>query len=201
LSAKRKRLAKRPKGPTLQKEERTITVTVEGLEPGLLMNSPKSMMLEKKTKKRGEIPSREEDAEIRTYRMKTGELYIPNTWFKGTLLNSAAAYKIGKKSAVPYVAGTVKVWPPMIPLGTDEFEIDTRPVVVQRSRIVRARPHLAEWSATFTLIYNPTYNINPEWLRQVLKEAGERVGIGDFRPQHRGDFGRFVITGWQPHKK
>jgi hypothetical protein len=128
-------------------------------------------------------------------------LFIPNTWFKGTLLNSAAAYKIGRKSAVPYVAGTVKVWPTEIDLGRSEYEIDMRPVVVQRSRIVRARPLLPEWSATFTLIYNPEYNITPDWLKQVLKEAGERVGIGDFRPQHRGDFGRFLITGWQPHRK
>jgi len=179
-------------------EERAIQVQVKGVAPGLLMNSAKSMLLQViKGKKRGDIPGIEEDAESRAYRMKDDTLFIPSAAFYGTLINSSAAYRIGKKSATSLIAGTVRVWPDEISLGTKKYEIDLRPVVVQRSRIVRARPWLKEWTAQFQIIYDSTYGISAELLKKIFTEAGKRIGILDFRPQHRGQFGRFVIGSWK----
>jgi hypothetical protein len=159
------------------------------------------MMAQVKAKKRGDLPNVQEDAEVRAYRMKDRTLFIPSAAFYGALINSSAAYKIGKKGASSLVAGTVRVWPDEISLGTKQYEIDLRPVVVQRSRIVRARPCLKEWSASFQIIYDSTYGITPELLNKMFTEAGKRIGILDFRPQHRGQFGRFVVTSWKENKK
>lgn len=178
-------------------EECAIRVEVQGVPPGLLMNSAKSMLLQAKTKKRGDIPGIEEDAESRTYRMEDETLFIPSAAFYGALINSSTVYRVGKKSATSLVAGTVRVWPDEISLGTKKYEIDLRPVVVQRSRIVRARPWLKKWSARFQIIYDKTYGINADLLKKMFTEAGKRIGILDFRPQHRGQFGRFIVTGWK----
>jgi len=33
-------------------------------------------------------------------------------------------------------------------------------------------------------------------LRKVVDDAGSRVGLLDFRPEHKGPFGRFIVTHW-----
>ncbi len=186
------------KDASLLKDELACHVTVKGMYPGLLMNSPASMLAASKgkTKKRGEIPSPEEDAEIRAYRMRDKTLFIPNTAFKGTLINASAAYKIGRSSAKQLVAGTVRIFPAEISLGTKKYEIDMRPVVVQRSRIVRARPKLTEWSASLFVIWDSSFGIKRDDLKKMLTDAGKRVGILDFRPQHCGEFGRFTVESF-----
>jgi hypothetical protein len=184
-------------GVDLLPEERAIHVEVKGVAPGLLMNSAKSMLLQVRAKKRAEIPGPEEDAESRAYRMKDETLCIPSAAFYGTLVNSSAAYRIQKKSAAGLIAGTVRIWPDEISLGTKKYEIDLRPVVVQRNRIVRARPLLKEWAAEFKIVYDSTYGITADLLKKIFTEAGKRIGILDFRPQHRGQFGRFVISQWK----
>jgi hypothetical protein len=181
----------------LSKQEKAIEVELTGSTPGLLMNSAQSMLTQVKGRKHKEIPSPEDDAEVRAYRMTDKTLYIPSQAVSGCLINSAGAYKIGRKGAAQFVAGTVRVWPDQISLGTKDYKIDMRPVVVQRNRIIRARPLIEKWKASFFLIYDPTYGIEAEVLKKMLTEAGRRVGILDFRPQHRGQFGRFLITGWK----
>ena len=33
--------------------------------------------------------------------------------------------------------------------------------------------------------------------RQIVDDAGKRIGIGDFRPATKGPFGRFAVTVWR----
>jgi hypothetical protein len=35
-----------------------------------------------------------------------------------------------------------------------------------------------------------------EMLKAILAEAGRRIGIGDFRPQKTGPFGKFIVLEW-----
>ena len=183
----------------MTKQERAIEVEITGEEPGLLMNSPQAMLdqARSKSKKSTEKPTPEESAESSAYKMKDGTLCLHSEHLKGSLINSSGAYKIGKKGAAQFVAGTVRVWPREISLGTKQYEIDIRPVVIQRNRILKARALLPEWKARFYLIYDPTYGITGPVLKAMLTEAGRRVGVLDFRPQHRGEFGRYNITYWK----
>lgn len=180
-------------------DEQLVLVGVTGRPPGLLMHSALSMLTNRsKTKKVKEIPSPEEEAEASAYRLpNNGGLYIPSEAFYGSLVRSAAAYRIGRQSATALVAGTVKVRPMQIPLGTNEYEIDLRPAVVQRQRIIRARPLLKSWAVKFGIIFDPTFGITSEKLHQMLVEAGRRIGVLDFRPQHRGPFGTFLVDEWE----
>lgn len=62
------------------------------------------------------------------------------------------------------------------------------PVTVQRARVMRTRPHFKDWSATFSLTFNPAV-LNGSVLLEILRISGEQVGVGDWRPR----FGRFTV--------
>jgi hypothetical protein len=34
-------------------------------------------------------------------------------------------------------------------------------------------------------------------LRNIVEEAGRRIGIGDFRLEKKGPFGKFEVTKWK----
>ena len=67
----------------------------------------------------------------------------------------------------------------------------TVPVVVQRNRILRTRALFSTWDCTFTVDVDPD-QVDKEQLKNWLKIAGQRIGIGDWRPQKSGHYGRFT---------
>lgn len=73
-------------------------------------------------------------------------------------------------------------------------------VKVGQSRVNRVRPRFAEWEATALLqVYdldNGRPTIDADQLRRWATTAGQRIGIGDWRPQTGGGIhGRFDVTG------
>lgn len=175
-----------------------IKVEIKGTSP-LLMNSPKGMIedMTKGVTKTTKNYDPEESAEKLTYRTKDGELYIPAEALKGSLIGAASYKKIGKYAAKPIIAGGVIITPQKVGLGTKDYEIDLRTVVIQRSRVVKARPTLENWKVQFTISYDESLIGNPEIIKSIFEEAGKRVGVLDFRPQKNGSFGMFEITKWQ----
>jgi hypothetical protein len=73
-------------------------------------------------------------------------------------------------------------------LYTDGRFVDSRLVTNQRNRIVRTRPIFRDWSVTFEYLVD-TEIIDLHKCVQALEQAGERVGLGDYRPR----FGRFTV--------
>lgn len=125
------------------------------------------------------------------------ELIIPSEILYATLLQASSFHKIGKRSAKSIFAGSIKIEPMEVSLGTKTYVIDTRPVVIQRNRVLKSRAKLPEWKATFTIVYNEKQIANGQVIRNILEEAGERVGIMDFRPQKAGCFGTFKVTSFK----
>lgn len=180
-----------------------IEVEIEGESPLLMhaMGIESQKQLSKKTRRVTEIPTPEEEAENGAYRTKTGELCIPTRCVKAMLVNAASWYKMGKISMRQLIAGGVLIEPHEIGLGTKKYEIDLRPAVVQKSRVMRARPCLPKWKAKFTIIYNDEWIKEHEVLKKILAEAGVRIGILDNRPQKGGENGTFRITQWNGVKE
>jgi hypothetical protein len=174
-----------------------IEVEITGTTP-LLMNSPKAMLepteaTRKTTKKRDQS----EEAEKVAYRTAKGQLFVPNTAIKGTIINAASWKKAGKIALRPLMAAGTRIEPQELILNKQKYEIDLRTVVIQRNRVVKARPKITDWKLAFTIVFNE--NLIPEdgMIKECLVEAGERVGILDFRPQNLGEFGCFKVTGWK----
>lgn len=78
------------------------------------------------------------------------------------------------------------------------WKVDTRPVRIPTTggRILAHRPMFDDWALVFTLILDPTI-VSPKLARQIIDDAGKRIGLGDFRPACKGPYGRFVVTRWQ----
>jgi hypothetical protein len=173
---------------------RKIQCEITGTSPLLMHRFPMEEIqaLEKKPK--------EERAEIAAYRdPDTEELYIPGVAFQRCLI-SAAVYSKGKgrASLQKPVAACVLILPERASLGVKQYSIDSRPVVISatKGRIVRHRPRLDKWSTTSTIEYDDEL-LTEQQLRQVVNDAGSRVGLLDFRPEKKGPFGRFMVTRWE----
>jgi hypothetical protein len=114
------------------------------------------------------------------------------------MVKGAVAFKFeGKKTYKDVINSGIAITPEDIPLITDEeYEIDARPVVIQRSRIVRWRPRFNEWKLEFTIDIIDDENISASILKDILETAGKTKGIGDYRPR----FGRFMVTKFEEIK-
>ena len=89
----------------------------------------------------------------------------------------------------------------------DEYEIDTRRAVVQRAAVMRSRPLIVTpWSATIEFEFDPDPLIGasgPDDDEDLLKAGGvfldalrvggSRLGLGDYRPEKSGPFGKFTV--------
>lgn len=173
-----------------------LKVSVKGITP-LLMNNPASMA-PTKAKKGGYVANPEEEAEKATYRTENGTLALPGVQFRGSIVNAAAAFKKGRSSLKTTVSH-IQVYPELVPLHDDfgnfldKYEIDSRRAVVQHQGIIRNRPRLDEWMATFEIDYEEAL-VSEEVIVEILKDAGNRIGVGDYRPQRSGPFGRFALV-------
>lgn len=78
------------------------------------------------------------------------------------------------------------------------FEVDSRPVTIPatKGRIMRHRPRFDTWGAEFDLVINDDH-LDLSISQQLLTEAGQSIGIGDFRPEKRGPFGTFRVTRFE----
>tara|TARA_R100001463_G_scaffold13402_1_gene35745 strand:+ start:127 stop:741 length:615 start_codon:yes stop_codon:yes gene_type:complete len=183
---------------------------ITGKSPGIMFNNP-SMMAEGNsgvTKTRGTKKYNDEDeAEMRTYRNDKGNLIVPAVQIRASILEASKAYKLGRTN-MKTLLNHLMIEP------VDELElkslknrpiktynIDKRRVVVSRAGIMRARPLVPEWKLTFSvevdreLMENSLQGTNTlEVLTKILSDAGKKQGIGDYRPQKGGSFGRFDIT-------
>ena len=63
-------------------------------------------------------------------------------------------------------------------------------VVVQRNRILRTRAKFDVWEVTFRLDTDEEL-VDQEQLARWLDIAGRRIGLGDWRPEKSGTYGRF----------
>jgi hypothetical protein len=114
------------------------------------------------------------------------------------IINTAKQYKVRRMSLSSLLAGTMRVEPEKIPLGTDKYEVDERAVVIQNQRVLKGRAKMPKWSAKFQIIYDSKRL--PEGieatLKEILEDAGTRMGLLDYRPQHRGWFGTFTVENF-----
>ena len=175
-------------------ELKTATVKIKGLSPLLMHRFPLEPIeaIEKKTK--------EEQAEISTYRHpKSKELYVPGENLYSCFVNAATYVKgKGRASMQKPAAACLVIEPLYLLLGTKDFAIDSRAVRNPSTggTVVRHRPRLEEWELEFTLTYDKTLMSDAQ-ARDIVDNAGSRVGLLDFRPARKGPFGRFIVTKWE----
>ena len=181
-----------------------IHVKIRGLTPLLMNRLDPSELKDRALKGPGKIYDPEKVARRKAYITVVDgkeQLYIPNRWIYSMMVKAAGQYRLpGKRTSLSSIlAGTIRIEPEKILLGHCNYEIDERPVVIQKNRVLAWRPKIKEWEVEFDIIYNKMF-FPPEslqYLRQVLEDGGIRLGIGDFRPQHKGWFGTFEVVEFE----
>jgi len=136
------------------------------------------------------------EAETALYKDKDGEIVVPSFSILSCLRGSAVNFQVpgkGKKTYKNFIYAGVKMEAGDVPLiSRNGWEIDLKTVVVQRSRIVRARPRFDEWALEFVIeIVDPI--ITPDVLKQIIEDAGKYNGLLDFRPL----YGLFKLTSFE----
>jgi len=71
--------------------------------------------------------------------------------------------------------------------------IDRRSVVIERKRVMAYRPRFIDWSAQFSIAYDESI-LDEADIILSMQNAGSFVGIGGFRPEKSGTFGRFEVA-------
>jgi hypothetical protein len=200
---------KRKQGKEPMKE---MTVLIRGVTPILLHNPRMANPLDPFCKALKEVTSKrrktdEDHAEI-SWREWLGGLYldakrrpcIPAEMLMGCWRSGAKRYKLGKDlsgSVIPNASDFVlldEAWKTEEQLrhAYESGFADIRSVGNQRARVMRTRPIFRDWSLMVSVTLDEDA-LNAEDAEKALRAAGQYCGIGDFRPECGGTFGRFLV--------
>lgn len=184
-----------------------IKITIQGSSP-LLMNAFTDAAAANTGTSAAHVGSKgtpREQAARKVYADEGGNLYIPGPNIFSCLIAAGKFHKAGKSKVTTLktslIPAGITVTDLACLLGTKKFEVDSRSVVIPATggRIMCHRPRLDQWQTTFTLDLDESM-FAPQFVRAIVDDAGKKVGLGDFRPDRKGPFGRFVVTKWVEDK-
>lgn len=175
-------------------EMEVYTVKIVGIKP-LLIHAPTGLG-DKPKLRRGEHLDPKIEAESYLYKDSEGKICIPSVNVKACIRDAGRNYKIsGRRTTfASMIRAGLDINPfPHIQLQHNGWAVDVRPVVIQRSRILRARPRFDEWALDFQIINKDPTIIHQDTLKKVIIDAGNYYGLGDFRPE----FGLFKVDKFE----
>lgn len=184
-----------------------ITVRIEGTTPLLCNKFTDAAQLSASSGTRtsitGDKGSPLEQAEERLYIGLDDEPMIPQPNLFRCIIDAGKYFKAGKSkvttqksSIIPACVEILGVEIPII--HKDPWMVDTRAVRIPSTggRILCHRPCFNDWALEFVVELDTTM-VGEKLFREIVDAAGKRIGLGDFRPDCKGPFGKFVVTKWE----
>lgn len=182
-----------------------IDIKIEGTTP-LLMNRFTEEAQQKATSGAGssvvgDHGSGKEQAEKKLY-THDGVIGIPQPNLFRCIIDAGKYFKNGRskvttqKSSI--IPSCVEIEGLFLPLEhSEDWQVDTRPVRIPATggRILTHRPMFEKWALAFEVQLD-TELMSEKFFRQIVDAAGKRIGLGDFRPDTKGPFGKFVVIQW-----
>jgi len=185
----------------------TVAVTIRGVSP--LLQHAFGAEFQNEDAARVQVVQHgtpREKAEAITYRDDEGMCYFSGAAIGRLLRESGTNHKLkGSRRSVKFVVPSAVLVPEdRIHILTkdgerrSDYEVDSRPIAIPstKGRIMRHRPRWDQWTARFSLEIDSAV-LPVELVHQLLEEGGRRIGIGDYRPEKGGPFGRFEVTNWE----
>ena len=177
----------------------TIRVTIEGTSPLIFhrwSEKAKQMILDKQMKKAAkgrEARDPQADYEASFYRDKDGDIALPVLMIKNAIVS---AVRNVEGLTMTLIKGALFCYGDNDGFAKVKFgEKNMREDMVRvgmGTADIRFRGEVKDWSVTFDIIFNPTV-VSEEQILSLLDLAGFSVGIGEWRPQRSGDYGRFRV--------
>lgn len=178
-------------------------VTIQGTSPILFHRWNCEAVEEKANAAKGSKAKKSDNVESYVYRNSDKQLCLPGEYLRMSCIWAAKFRqdpRSPRKSAMDlYKAGLIceTELSPILMDGkpmTEWSYLDQRRVVIQRSGITRQRPAIEQgWTAKlYFLVLTPQY-ISSFDLQSVMTQAGQLVGLADFRPT----YGRFAVQHFE----
>ena len=185
-----------------------VSVTIEGISP-LLINRFTEETAQQIASGLGRV-WQEEEGSPRALAMPKlhysisgdGTLVIPVNMLYGVLVNAGKYMKLGKSKLT-----TTRNTMVMGLIDIEEFEVPIqyeKPWEVYSTRVVNGgtggariahRPMFYDWKLSFNVLLEDQV-LGVKAFRELVDIAGRRVGLGDFRPDRKGPFGKFKVSSW-----
>lgn len=120
--------------------------------------------------------------------------YIPQDWLLASITAGAKLDRLGKQIERAFIGFEDEQFP-LLYNGPRDREglwanrnfVDSRPVGVQTSKVIRTRPIFRQWAFEAVAEFD-TELMNPEEVERCVVKAGKFAGLGDYRKL----YGRFT---------
>jgi hypothetical protein len=191
-----------PKAPKLMRipalELKHFRVTLDGDSPLICHAWSKkardqilSKQMQEATQGR-EAKDPDRDFQESLYRTEDGDYGFPSIAFKNAAVEACTSLgktitKIAARQAFHVQYEHVKIDGP--PRRREDMVR-----VGQGSADIRYRAEFPKWSVTLDIVFNSRV-LSAEQIINMLNTAGFAVGVGDYRPERNGAFGRFHVRG------
>ena len=191
---------------------KTISITIRGVTP-LLQNrfTEAAELAVSNAGKRalnGHKGTPREQAEPKCYRDAEGRFILPGINVFRSIIDAGKYSKSGRSKITTQKSSMIPAFASIDTLEcllTDhddnpltDFEVDSRAVVIPSTggRIMAHRPRFDQWQLSFILQLD-TSECDEKLMRSIVDDAGSKIGLGDFRPDRKGLFGKFKVTLWR----
>lgn len=186
---------------------KTVRVTIEGVTPLLMHKFTDADAMKASSGNNavmvGDRGTPQEVSEAALYTDEEGTPIIPQPNLLRCIIDAGKFFKAGKSKVTTMKTSLIPACVFMDLahfdlLHEDPWRVDTRPVRIPSTggRILRHRPCFEDWRIEFEFELDETI-IGVKLMREIVDTAGQRIGLGDFRPDCKGPFGRFKVTRWE----
>lgn len=161
------------------------------------MNKPEEYGFDEQWVEKKASTDWEKEALKKLYVDAEGTIYQPATHIDRALIEAGKKIKVKGQGKATYS----KLFGSMV--NVEEFELvhknptyETFKALVvipsTKGRIMRYRPMFKDWALQFHI--ESEDEIPAEAIKEALEIAGKYVGIGDWRPEKKGKFGKFQVV-------
>lgn len=174
-------------------------VEIEGTT-SLLFNRFVEASIDSQVKKRSGA-TKEHKIEDKLYKSEDGKIYTPSTHLMGMLVNAGKNFKVqgkGKSTYSKLLGSSVEVNPDAIVHKIQAWKPFAISAVnpMTKGRMMVIRPMMERWKLAFSVKFNEE-DIPTDVMKNILDFGGQYVGIGDWRPEKKGKYGKFMVTKFE----
>jgi len=171
-------------------------VEITGITP-LLQNKPAEYGFDVQWIEKKASNEYEKEALQKLYIDVDGVIYQPSTHIERALIEAGKKIKMkgsGKANYSKPFGSMVSIEEFEIPHIKTKHEVFKTLVVIPstKGRIMRYRPMFKEWALEFHI--DAEDEIPADVIKEALEICGKYVGIGDWRPEKKGKFGKFQVV-------
>lgn len=181
---------------------RTIEFTLRGIRPMMLSAEKPFEGAEEKPAKQKSQPSAMEQAEAHLHKAKIDgkEVCVMPGINVQKCIQAAYPYmpSPGKRKGWTSLVRTISVDELHLAIEPQRWTLDARRsgTGFGKNGTMLYRPRFDEWQISGHLTYDDVH-LSEEQVRELVDNAGRYIGLGAWRVQNRGPYGKFVVALWK----